>query len=78
MARGWESKSIEAQQEEAQSPREQKPALSPEERSRLDRRQAIELALTAKRRELANATSVAHQAYLKRAISALEADLSQS
>jgi predicted ATPase len=78
MARGWESKSIEAQQEEALSPREQKPALSPEERVRLDRRQAIELALTAKRRELANATSAAHQAYLKRAISALEADLSQS
>ena len=78
MARGWESKSIEAQQEEAQSVREQKPALSPEERLRLQRRHAIELALTAKRRELANATSGAHQTYLKRSITALEADLNHS
>lgn len=72
MARGWESKNIESQQEEAQSARERKPALSAEERARIQRRQAVELALTAKRRELANAATDAHRAYLTRAISDLE------
>lgn len=72
MARGWESKNIESQQEEALSAREVKPALSAEERARLERRQAIELALTAKRSELAHATSDAHRAYLTRAINDLQ------
>ena len=75
MARGWESKNIESQQEEALSAREVKPALSPEERARLEQRQAIELALAAKRSELAHATSDAHRAYLTRAINDLTAIL---
>ena len=73
MARGWESKNIESQQEEAQAKRQAKPALSPEERVRLERRQATELALAAKRTELANATSAAHRAYLTRVITDLTA-----
>ena len=72
MARGWESKNIESQQEEALSAREAKPALSAEERARLEQRRAIELALAAKRSELANATSDAHRAYLTRAINDLQ------
>lgn len=75
MARGWESKNIESQQEEALAPREVKPALTAEERARLEQRQAIELALAAKRSELANATSDAHRAYLTRAINDLTAIL---
>ena len=71
MARGFESKSVESQQEEAQRTRTLKPALSPEERARLEQRQAIELALAAKRRELEAATSDAHRAYLTRAIADL-------
>ena len=76
MARGFESKSVESQQEEAQRPKSDRPALSAEERARLEQRQATELALTVKRRELANATSDAHRAYLKRAISDLESTIS--
>ena len=72
MARGWESKNIESQQEEALSAREVKPALSPEERARLEQRQSVELALAAKRSELAHATSDAHRAYLTRAINDLQ------
>ncbi|HEX6323037.1 MAG TPA: hypothetical protein VFZ36_04875 [Vicinamibacterales bacterium] len=75
MARGWESKNIESQQEEALAAREVKPALTAEERARLEQRQAIELALAAKRSELANATSDAHRAYLTRAINDLTAIL---
>ena len=75
MARGWESKNIESQQEEAQGARRMKPALSAEEQVRLQQRQAIELALVAKRRELEAATSDAHRAYLTRAIKDLTAIL---
>lgn len=75
MARGFESKSVEAQQEEAQRPRNERPALSAEERARVQHRQAIEMALAAKRGELANARSDAHRAYLKRAIADLESTL---
>lgn len=78
MARGFESKSVESQQEEAQRPRSERPALSPEERARIEHRQGTEMALAAKRRELEAATSDAHRAYLKRAIGALEQTLSNS
>ena len=78
MARGWESKNIESQQEEAQSVREKRPAMSAEERARFERRQAIELTLAAKRRELTNATTAAHRSYLSRAIADLERTLGNS
>ncbi|MDQ3171114.1 MAG: hypothetical protein M3Q55_13335 [Acidobacteriota bacterium] len=72
MARGWESKNIESQQEEALKPRDERPALTPDERDRLQKQRAIELALAAKRVELANAVSAGHRAYLERAIADLE------
>lgn len=75
MARGWESKNVESQQEEAQAARALKPALTPEERARLDRRRITELALAAKRSELANAATEAHRAYLQRVINDLTATL---
>jgi hypothetical protein len=75
MARGFESKSVESQQEEAQRKRELKPALTPEERAHMQRTQEIELALAAKRKELERATSDAHRAYLQRAIDDLTAIL---
>lgn len=75
MARGWESKNIESQQEEAQAARTLKPALTPDERAQRDRRRATELALAAKRAELARATTDAHRAYLQRVINDLTAIL---
>lgn len=75
MARGWESKNIESQQEEAAKARELKPALSADERALLEKRRVIELALAAKRVELAAARTDAHKAYLERAIRDLEANL---
>lgn len=72
MARGFESKSVESQQEEAQRGRDLKPALTPDERARLERRQVTELAIAAKRAELANATGDAHRAYLTRVINDLQ------
>ena len=77
MARGFESKNVESQQEEAQRARDLKPALSPEEQARVQQRQTIALALAAKRVEVEAATSEAHRAYLTRAIKALESGLDQ-
>ena len=78
MARGWESKNVESQQEEAQNQRDLRPALTAEERARHDRRKGLELALATKRGELAAAATEAHRAYLTRAISDLETALSNS
>ncbi len=75
MARGFESKSVESQQEEAQRERQLNPALSPEEQTRLQQRRTIELALAAKRVELEGATSDSHRMYLTRAIRDLESAL---
>lgn len=75
MARGWESKNIESQQDEAQAARELKPALSADERARLDERRVTELAIAAKRDELTRATGEAHRAYLTRVINELRTKL---
>ena len=71
MARGFESKDIEFQQEEAARRRSDKPALTREAREVLDRRRTIELALAKARAELAAATRPAHRDTLERAIEVL-------
>jgi hypothetical protein len=76
MARGWESKSVEAQQEERDTPgAEARPALSPEEAARAQRRQALELALARAQADLAVATRPAHQRMLEAAIRSLRQQL---
>ena len=45
MARGWESKAIESQQEDARAARMVRPALTPVERERAERRALLELAM---------------------------------
>jgi hypothetical protein len=76
MARGWESKSIEAQQAERLAPAIQGPALDADARVRLEQRQATALALARVRDELTRAVQPAHRAMLERAAAALEAELS--
>ena len=77
MARGFESKSVEYQQEEAQRSRQQKKErpLSEEERVRLQRRQTLELALARTAADLLRAESPARQQMLGRALAALDAEL---
>jgi len=77
MARGFDSKSVEYQQEEAQRSRDQKKErpLSEEERARLQRRQTLELARARTAADLARAASPAQQQMLARALAALEAEL---
>jgi hypothetical protein len=76
MARGWESKSIEAQQEEAARGGVRRAPLTPDQQARLERRRTLELARTRARDDLARATAPAHRRMLEQAIAALDAQLS--
>jgi hypothetical protein len=75
MARGWESKGIEAQQEEAARRSRARPALSPEEKEALERRTSLELARTRARDDLSRASSPAHRRLLEATLHALEREL---
>lgn len=75
MARGFESKSVESQQEEAQRKREMKPALSAEEQARQSRRAGLELALAQTQSEMSAACRPAHREMLKLRLEAIEAQM---
>ena len=72
MARGWESKAIEDQQQEAERRRE---AGGPRESSATDRRRTLELARAQTARQLAVARTPAQRTALERAIADLDAQL---
>lgn len=76
MARGFESKDVEFQQEEAQR-RKTRPSaeLTAAQRAEAERRRTVELALTRARADLAAARSAAHRQMLEQAIAALEQQL---
>jgi len=77
MARGFDSKSVEYQQEEALRGRLETKGrpLSEEERVRLQRRQTLRLARARTAADLARAASPAQQQMLGRALAALDAEL---
>jgi hypothetical protein len=75
MARGWESKAIESQQDDAQARKEARKALTPEERERLDRRRSLELAVARTQAELQAACHAAHRDMLRLRLQALQAEL---
>ena len=77
MARGFESKNVEYQQEEAARGRHMKEALSAEEKAALARRRTLELARARAVADLAHATAPAHKRMLEQAIAALEQQLTQ-
>lgn len=78
MARGWESKSVESQQEESVRESEQRDLqqLSPAERGRRERLATLELSRARTLDQLERATGAAHRAMLKRTLLALERDIS--
>lgn len=76
MARGWESKSVEAQQELRETPRTPaEPALTPAEAARIRDRQRLALALARAEADLARATQPAHRRMLEAAVTALRQQL---
>jgi hypothetical protein len=76
MARGFESKMVEFQQEEAARGKAKKPETTPQERERTVRRSALELARTRAVADLERATAPAHRRMLEQAIAALDQQLS--
>jgi hypothetical protein len=75
MARGWESKSVEAQQDAASERREARPAVSPEDAARMAQRGTLMLARTRALADLQQACAPAHRAMLERAIADLDRQL---
>jgi hypothetical protein len=73
MARGWESKSIEAQQEQARTEsRKAASPLSAAQRAMLQRRRTLELARARTVGDLQRCTSAAHRSMLEHALRAID------
>ena len=75
VARGFESKSVESQQEEAQRSKITRPALSPEDQARQTRRTGLELALAQTQSEIRAACRPAHREMLKLRLEAIQAQI---
>jgi hypothetical protein len=72
MARGFESKMVEFQQEEAARGRSAAPALTGKEKARRARREGLELARARAAADLARATAPAHRKMLEQAMAAID------
>ena len=78
MARGFDSKFVEAQQEEAQRrSTPAKPEMTPEARIREQQRRALELTRTRTQQDLNRAINPAHRQMLEEAIAALDRQIDQ-
>jgi len=76
MARGWESKSVEAQQEESVSePEKERGRLSPEQLAQRQRRAELLLMRKKLEHDLAAATHPRHREMLEKALSDLDSRL---
>lgn len=75
MARGFESKSVESQQEEAQRAKTLRPALSAEEQARESRKAGLALALAQTQAELGAACRPAHREMLSLRLAAIRAQI---
>lgn len=75
MARGWESKSVEAQQEEASRGAPKRRAPTAAELALAERRRALELTRTRAAADLDRATAPPHRQMLEQAIAALDQQL---
>jgi hypothetical protein len=75
MARGFESKSVESQQEEAQRTKSMRPALSAEEQERYSRKASLELALAQTQSEMSAACKPAHREMLKLRLEAIQSQI---
>jgi len=75
MARGFESKAVESQQEEAQRRKTLKPELSTGEQQRATRQAGLELALARTQAEMIAACRPAHREMLKLRLEAIRAQI---
>ena len=75
MARGFESKSVESQQEEAQRAKTFRPELSTEEKERETKRAGLQLAMAQTQSEMGAACRPAHREMLKLRLEAIRAQI---
>jgi hypothetical protein len=75
VARGWESKAVESQQDEAARRAVQKPPRSPEEVERDNRRVALEMVLVQTQAEMGAACRPAHREMLRLRLAAIQDEL---
>lgn len=75
MARGFESKSVESQQEESQRVTTLRPALSEAERDTKARKDGLELALAQTQSEMQAACKPAHREMLKLRLEAIQGQI---
>jgi hypothetical protein len=75
MARGFDSKFVEAQQEEAGRKEQLRPAMTPEQQAREGQRQSLSLARARAQADLQRATVPAHRRMLEEALRTLDAQL---
>jgi hypothetical protein len=75
VARGFESKSVESQQEEAQRSKTMRPALTAEEQARQSRQAGLEMALAQTQSEMLAACRPAHREMLKLRLEAIQAQI---
>jgi len=75
VARGWESKNVEAQQDEHDRTEAQRAEVTPEEGARLARRRTLELTRARALADLATARSAPHREMLEAAVRALDEQL---
>lgn len=75
MARGFDSKFVEAQQEEASRKEQLRPPMTPAQRQREEHRQSLELARARAEADLQRATVPAHRRMLEEVLKTLEAQL---
>ena len=75
MARGWESKSVEAQQADKEQHSAAAEPVSAEEAARRERRRMLEMTRTRAIADLAAAKSPAHRAMLEAAVRTLDEQL---
>jgi hypothetical protein len=77
MARGWESKAVEAQQDAAQARSASKPVSTPDQSARRARLATLALARTRARADLEAATAAAHRTMLEQAIADLDRQIAE-
>ena len=75
MARGFESKAVESQQEEAQRTQTFRPELSAEEKERETKRAGLRLAMAQTQSEMGAACRPAHREMLKLRLEAIRAQI---
>jgi hypothetical protein len=76
MARGWESKAVESQQQDmARGARKREPPPSASEREALDRRRTLELARARTVADLQTSMSAPHRSMLEQALRAIDEQL---